>query len=167
MLSRLLSKTLEKLEIKGTAHQTTSKTNELLYPTYSFPPQSTGSPPICSRCLTLLFHFISLFGDGTDYQPLKITHSSAMRDMSHAVQKDNTDARKDISECVICIKAFILFKAMQTHVSFEDSWRSSPSTDWSLDWVADLPSYETHHEDRLHVKLFVRHKGGYGWGLGT
>lgn len=165
MLSRLLGKALEKLEIRDTTHQTSAKADELLYPTFSFPSPPRGTRSLCARCLTLLSHFITRFGDGTNYQSLKITHSPAIRDISHAVQMNNTAARKNTSECVICIKIFILFKAMQVHYTFEDSWRSSPSTDWSLCWGVDPPKYQS-DQDRLHIKLSIRHKGGYPWELG-
>lgn len=165
MLSRLLNKALVKLEVKDTAHQVTAKAEEARYPTLSFPPPPRGTRALCPRCLTLLLHFSMHFGDGNDYQPLTITHSAVMRNLSHAVQMNSAIARNNTSECVICIKAYILFKAMQAHVSFEDSWRSSPSTDWILSWEVKLWDYEPNN-DRLNVKLWVKHKGGYAWGTG-
>ncbi len=165
MLSRLLDKALVKLDVKDSAHQTSAKADERLYSTYSFPPPPRGTNSLCARCLTILSHFITHFGDGIDYQPLVITHSSAIRDLSHAVQMNHSIARKKTTECVICIKVFILFKAMQAHISFEDAWRKSPSVDWSLTWGASVQSYEA-NQDRLHVKFSVTHKGGYGWGIG-
>jgi hypothetical protein len=170
MLSKLLNKALEKLEIKDTTHQASAKADELLYPTLSFPSPPRGTRSLCARCLTLLSHFTVRFGDGTDYKPLVITHSSAMRNISHAVQSNNTTPKKT-SECVICVKVFILFKAMQTHTahaSFKYSWRNSPSTDSILIWVVGLPSYESshNHQDHLCVKLRVKHKDGYSWEIG-
>ncbi|KAL5315339.1 hypothetical protein ACEPPN_016206 [Leptodophora sp. 'Broadleaf-Isolate-01'] len=165
MLSRLLDKALVKLDVKDSEKQTAAKAAVLLYPTIAFPPPPQGTGSMCTRCLTLLSHFVYLFGDGNDYQPLVITHSSAIRDLSHAVQMDHAVARKNTTECLICIKVFILFKAMQAHVSFEDAWRNSPSTDWSLTWEVSVPNYEA-NQDRLHVKFSVTHKGGYGWGIG-
>lgn len=165
MFSRLLDKALVKLEIKDSPQQTSAKADEALYTTSSFPPPPRGTTALCPRCLTLLSHFVSRFGDGHDYSQLTITHAWSIRDLSHAVHMDFAVARKNTTECVICIKVFILFKAMQAHVSFEDSWRSSPSTDWALTWELRLPDYEA-HVDRLHVKFSVTHKGGYGWGIG-
>ncbi|EKD20822.1 HET domain protein pin-c1 [Drepanopeziza brunnea f. sp. 'multigermtubi' MB_m1] len=165
MLTRLLDKALVKLEIKDSPKQTSARADEALYPTLFFPPPPQGTTSLCRRCLTLLSHFISRFGDGTDYQPLTITHSWSIRDLTHAVQMNHAVARKNTTECVICIKVFILFKAMQAHVSFEDSWRTSPSTDWNLTWAITLPNYEP-NKDRLHVKFSVTHKGGYSWGIG-
>ena len=165
MFSRLLDKALEKLEIKDTAVQISAKADAAQYPTLSFPPPPEGTNSICPRCLTLLSHFITRFGDGTRYEAQVITHSSAIRDMSHALQRNNTVPRLNTTECVICIKVFILYKAMQGHISFEDSWRMSTSTDWSLTWEVFRADYEAVN-DRLHVKLLVRHKGRYGWGIG-
>src|SRR4051794_26108201 len=101
MFSRLLDKALVKLEIKDSEEQTAAKAEEQRYPTLSFPPPPRGTNSLCPRCLTLLSHFIAHFGDGTSYESLVITHSSATRDLSHAVQMNNTTARKDTTECVI------------------------------------------------------------------
>lgn len=166
MLSRLLDKALEKLEIKDSAHQVAAKADELLYPTLSFPSPPSGTCSLCARCLTLLSHFVTRFGDGTDYQPLSITHSSAIRDLSHAVQINKTTARKNTSECVICVKIFILFNAMLTHGAHtECDFRTSSSTDWSLSWVAELPGHVS-SQDLLDVKLKVKYKRGYSWDIG-
>jgi hypothetical protein len=167
MFSRLLDKALVKLDIKDSSHQTASKAAFSQYPTLLFPPPPQGgTSSLCPRCLTLIMHFAYHFGDGNDYQPLSITHSSAIRDLSHAVDLNSSVARTNVKECVICVKVFILFKAMQGHVSFDDAWRGSRSEDWSLRWDASLFSYESGHENRLHVKFSVTHKGGYEWGIG-
>jgi len=166
MFSRLLSKALVKLDVKDSEKQVAAKNAVLEYPTLIFPPPPHGTEAICPRCLTLLSHFVCLFGDGNNYQSLSITHSSAIRDLSHAVDMNHAVARQNTNECLICIKVFILFKAMQTHISFEDAWRTSSSMDWNLRWEVPLHSYETNHQERLHVKFSVTHKGGYEWGIG-
>ena len=167
MFSRLVGKALVKLDIKDSEKQVAAKAAVLQCPNLAFPPPPHGTSSICARCLTLLSHFVYLFGDGVDYQPLSIMHSSAIRDVSHAVESNNAVARQDANECLICVKVFILFKAMQSHVSFEESWRESSSRDWNLSWAVGLHSYETGHQGRLHVKFNVEHKGGYTWGLGS
>jgi hypothetical protein len=94
MLSRLLDKALVKLDIKDSEKQAAAKAAVLLYPTIAFPPPPQGTGSICTRCLTLLSHFVYLFGNSNDYQPLVITHSSAIRDLSHAVQMNHASLER-------------------------------------------------------------------------
>jgi hypothetical protein len=182
MLSSLVSSTLEKLSIK---ESTSSKSPKLLYPTLSFPPPppaGTGSRSLCARCLTLLSHVITQFGDGTGYKGLVIPHSSSIPDLSEASQSNaslkaqkNETSESDTSitppHCVICTKTLALFNAARAHISFEPSLRNTPCNEWSLSWRIDAPDPKIYPQfafphDSVSVLMSVDHKGGYGWGIG-
>lgn len=164
MLSRLVNSALEKLSVK---ESTSSKSPELSYPTLSFPlppPAGTGSRSLCARCLTLLSHAISQYGDGTDYKGLEITHSSSIATLSEVGQSK-------APPCVICAKTFALFEAARAHVAFETSLRNTPSKEWSLTWRVNERDPKIHPQfgfshDSVSFAMTVTHTGGYGWGIG-
>jgi len=180
MLSRLLNSTLEKLSI--TDHLPSAPPE---FPTLTFPlppPEGTGTPSLCSRCLTLLSHVVTQYGDGTGYQGLTILHSSSLIDPFEASQRttrlkgqNNKDSSsgssKILPSCVICTRTLILFNAARAHVSFEKSLRKTPTNDWSLTWRIDapdpkrLPQFAFPHAS-VSVLMTVDHEGGYGWGIG-
>ena len=177
MLSRLKDLVIGKLPIEENC--------EILYPTLSFPPTpptGQGTNSLCPRCLTLLSHVISQYGDGTGYKDLEILHSSELpdpprsrlKDASNYVKtretSDSHNARAP-SPCVICTKSLMLFDAARAHVAFEPSLRNTSYKEWSLVWRIDspdpkhYPQYAFPH-DSVSVLMSVDHKDGYGWGIG-
>ena len=183
MFSRLLSSTLEKLSVKDIPSQTL----ETGLPTLPFPPPppaGTGTGSLCSRCLTLLSHVVTRYGNGTGYTSLDLKHSNSIPDTSAAGRSDAalhaqgrgpyfaTGPNSSLASCVICKKTGVLFDAARQHVSFEASLRSTPWKDWSLRWNIDAPDPKVYPQfafphDSVSVLMTVKHKGGYGWGIGT
>ena len=174
MLSRLMTSALEKLSLKET---TSSKSPESAYPTLCFPRTSSlgsSTRSLCNRCLTLLSHVVTRFGDGTGYKTLVLPHSSSMIPPSDSTPRHKT-AKPDISDesqpCVICTKSFVLFDAARAHVAFEPSLRNTPSRKWSLRWTIDAPDPKVYPQfafphDSVSVLMTAEHEGGYGWGIG-
>lgn len=137
-----------------------------LYPTLKFPPLPAGTKALCRRCLTLLFHFLTGFGDGIDFKSLRIAHSLALRDLTYAFESESTDyptPRRDTNECVICLKVHLLRKHWKAfpfyekaHIEWEKVLKNAPIEDWHIVWATE----HQHQDGVLHVKLIMVHKGG-------
>ncbi|KAK3984502.1 heterokaryon incompatibility protein-domain-containing protein [Cladorrhinum sp. PSN332] len=158
MLSRIVSSTIKKLV---DAHNTGNhQQSDGAYPTLPFPPPPPAGPGtrrLCPRCLTLLYHRIITFGDGTACENLEMPHSLAMSMLSG-------------SPCVICAKLLLLFDGMQKHVSFEETLRRSPLVEWRLTCKFEAPptvSWHRFSQQAARVSFMVKHKGGYSWGIGS
>ncbi|RDW63596.1 hypothetical protein BP6252_11141 [Coleophoma cylindrospora] len=179
MLSRIVRSTLDKLSLT----QPPSEASKPFHPTLSFPsppPTGRGSSSLCARCLTLLSHVITQYGDGTGYKGLEITHSSTLFDPSEsgqhnanrkATKNQNSESPNSSSPCVICTKAFKLFNDARAHSAWEKTLRKTPPSEWSLSWRVDAPDPKIFPQfafphDSLTVLMSVNHKGGYGWGIG-
>ena len=182
LLSHLMAGMLKKLTGE---ESTSSKSPELLYPTLSFPPAppaGTGSRALCARCLTVLSHVITHYGDGTGYKSLDIPHSASVPDFSEAsrsnpivyAQENETSQSKSSSAplaCVICTKTSSLFDVARAHISFEPSLRNTPRHEWNWSWRIDAPDPKRYpqfafpHEE-VSVDMSVTHTGGYGWVIG-
>ncbi|MCJ1393979.1 hypothetical protein MMC18_006856 [Xylographa bjoerkii] len=182
LLSRLMAWMLEKL---SSEELTSSKSPRLLYPTLSFPPPpptGTGTRALCARCLTLLSHVITHYGDGTGYKSLDIPHSAFIPDFPKASRsnasvnaQDNetleSNASSDHLTCVVCTKTSSLFDVARAHISFEPSLRNTRRNEWSWSWMIDAhdpkryPQFAFPHEE-VNVDMVVTHKGGYGWVIG-
>lgn len=153
MLSSLISSAVKKF----TDHN--NDVNSSRFPTLSFPlppPAGTGTRRLCGRCLTLLYHVVHAYGNGTGCETLEMPHSSPMSSLSGA-------------SCVICAKMLLLFDGMQKHVSFEASLRETPLGEWHLTWKFDAPATVSWHhfsQQAARVSLMVRHRRGYSWGIG-
>ncbi|KAK0856613.1 hypothetical protein LTS02_010601 [Friedmanniomyces endolithicus] len=104
------------------------------------PPGVTAS--LCARCLTLLSLVITRYGDGTGYTPLD--------DLPHSTFTSTPLP----TSCPICVKARRLFDGARAHISFEDSLRKVPASEWSLSWQMDCSNPR-------------QHRGRYGWGAGS
>lgn len=168
MLSRFVSSALDKLSIKESAP---SKSIGTVYPTLSFPPPPPAGPgtrSLCARCLTLLSHVITQYGNGTRSESLALLHSSSISDLFELSQ--NKGQRNRISEsealaatlpCVLCTKTLILFNDARAHVSFESSLRNTACKEWSLSWQVNSSD-----SNAVGISLSIDHKGGYGWGIG-
>ncbi|KAK0316426.1 hypothetical protein LTR01_000174 [Friedmanniomyces endolithicus] len=109
--------------------------------THPLPPPGVTSS-LCARCLTLLSLVITRFGDGTSYTPLG--------DLPHSTFTSSPLP----TPCPICVKARRLFDGARAHVSFEDSLRKVPASEWSLSWQIDCSDPR-------------QHRGRYGWGIGS
>jgi hypothetical protein len=181
MFSRLVASTLEKLSIKDNS---ASKTSGSSFPTLSFPtppPVGIGTTSLCPRCLTLLTHVVSQFGDGTGYTTLVMPHSQSLAHLSARKQVMTSSQGKISAEpassasttsCVICTKTLILFNAARAHSAFDKSLTKTRYTEWSLRWTIDAPDPKIYPQfafphDNVSVLMTVDHKGGYGWGIGT
>lgn len=112
---------------------------------------------LCQRCLTLLSDVITHIGDGSNYQSLSLPCSSSMRESPSA--------------CVVCARTKLLFDAMRSHISFEDSLRNSSARDWRLSWGLNAAELRTDpgnafRVDYAAVLITATHKRGYSWGVG-
>lgn len=160
MLSRLVSSAIKKLADIPTGNHQSSDPSEAQYPTLWFPPPPPAGPGtrrLCARCLTLLRHVVFAYGDGIACEKLEMPHSPTMSMLSGPW-------------CVICAKMLLLFQGMQKHVSFEETLRMSPLSEWRLTWKFDSPeTVSWHHfsKQAAHVSLMVKHKNGYSWGIGS
>ena len=150
MFTRLLTSAIHKLEAKLDA-AATANTAESTLPTLLFPPH----PSLCARCLTLLYHVVMDFGDGTVVNEREMMHSSSMACLSAA-------------GCVVCAKMLLLFDGVKKHVSFEETLRKTHAWEWNLKWTVSRPSsYKKEFtNEAAQVHLFIRHRRGYGWGMG-
>ena len=153
-------------------------------PTLSFPPPppaGSGTRSLCARCLTLLSHVTTEYGDGTEYKDLEILHSGCLPDLwregpndasTHAQKKSSIFATlRVLPSCVLCTKSLILIDAAMAHISFEPSLRDTPYKEWSLHWKIDAPDPKIYPQfafphDSLSVLININHKRGYGWGIG-
>lgn len=155
-----LNKLADRLEASiNNANAAPSLTNEPAFPTLHFPPpppHGPGTNRLCPRCLTLLYHTVFAYGDGSGCSELEMPHLPSMASLSK-----NT--------CVICARLELLFNGMRQHVSFEPTLRQSPSQEWHLTWKLDAPatiSWHAFHKQAARVSFMVKHKRGYSWGIG-
>lgn len=127
------------------------------YPTFSFPQNIPGADSLCPRCLTLLSHVFTWFGDGSGCEGDSLPHSFSIPASTPA--------------CPICAKTIILFDAARAHVSFEESLRKSAAEQWKLTWQLSTVEAKTYPQYALpygcvSVLLTATHRGGYSWGIG-
>lgn len=189
MFSKLLTRTVDRLAEKLTDAISLTPADDAEHPTLTFPPPApigTGTRYLCARCLTLLSHVVTRFGDGTHYEGLGMQHSrmdmlaQASRDSRRfdrrppgavAVAATTTTTPANPSPCVVCARTKILFDAVRQHVSFEDSLRTTALHEWKVSWRVDphnarhYPKYQFPHAD-VSVLITITHRGGYGWGIG-
>ncbi|KAK1824649.1 hypothetical protein LTR12_000974 [Friedmanniomyces endolithicus] len=125
----------------GNASSKTEATAGQQIITHPLPPPGVTSS-LCARCLTLLSLVITRFGDGSSYTPLG--------DLPHSIFTSSPLP----TSCPICVKARRLFDGARAHVSFEDSLRKVPASEWSLSWQIDCSDPR-------------QHRGRYGWGAGS
>lgn len=133
---------LEKASIKDSASPSSPGSLPLHFP--SPPPAGTGTRSLCTRCLTVLSHFITHFGNGTWYDELSTAHSSMSEVSSASGRTSKLEAQEmGISEnenlgvfqaCVICTKALRLFDAQRERPDFEAHLRNKPYHEWMLVW---------------------------------
>src|ERR1700712_1784770 len=97
---------------------------ESSHPTLCFPPpppHGAGTHSLCSRCLTLLSHLATHFGDGTRYESIIIPHSSSIASLIEAEHSNSGLESKDggrrndglgssVMNCVICTKTLSYFR---------------------------------------------------------
>ncbi|KAI1866494.1 hypothetical protein JX265_007795 [Neoarthrinium moseri] len=127
------------------------------YPTLSFPQDVPGAGSLCPRCLTLLSHVITRFGDGSGCEGDELPHSFSIPASTPA--------------CPICKKTRILFDGARAHVSFEESLRRNATEQWKLTWRLSTVEAKTYPQYALpygcvSVLMTATHRGGYGWGIG-
>jgi hypothetical protein len=70
--------------------------------------------------------------------------------------------------CVICKAAWNSFLAAKQHISFAPDLQSTRGSEWILKWSLYAPdprSYPPPHKE-AKVQIIIKHKGGYGWGIG-
>lgn len=135
------------------------------HPTLDFPEPPIGTRSLCKRCLTLLSHVITHFGDGSRHGALDLHHSASLPDPS------DPSSPPSISSCIICKKTKYFFDVFRKRTAMEEHMRASPLSHWSLKWKIDTPKENFHDRwkfpvDEFAVILIVTHFSERYWRMG-